>query len=416
MEKKILQIIAVLAVALFMAGPLCAKPWGIVATFPDYYADNESDNDSIHTIDLGQTPPMVYGPFLQGQLAAYRGADVLDIALIKKGKQALISTFGNARVHLVDLKDPTNPVLLGSLDLPFAAEDIAITRDSKTALVTDGAFSPFVAIIDLKTFTLTNVIDLGSMSAQAVDISRKNIVILADYWGGMVHYGKLNKMRTGFESLRSIALCAGAPDNQTDCEGPLGWPINVTISPNGRTALIANAWGGVLFVFEITKKGDLIPGTPFILTGLPGGPLEDYDGGNQSIAFQNNKTAYVTAQRWDLPGNADAIRTPGGFTFPDADGVRPDQLCLINVLKPGQTQYVTARFTLLNSCPGQFYGVDTLAIMGKHALVGNASTGIPGPFDNPYYNHVVYIDLRTGLLIPVELNNYGVASGVAIKK
>ena len=53
---------------LFVAAPLCARPWGIVATQPDYYADNESDNESIHTIDLGQTPPVVYGPFLSGEL------------------------------------------------------------------------------------------------------------------------------------------------------------------------------------------------------------------------------------------------------------------------------------------------------------------------------------------------------------
>lgn len=414
MRQKHLQIFVLMAVALIMAAPLYAKPWGIVATMPDYYADNESDNESIHVIDLGETPPVVYGPFLSGELSDNATAGVLDVALIKNGKQALISTFGNRRVHLVDLKDPTNPVLIGSITLPFFAEDIAITSNGKTALVTDGGFSSAVAFIDIKTWTLTNVIELEGMDAQAVAIARNNLVILADYFGGMVHYGRLNKAGNGFESLRSMALCEGAPDNATDCEGLLGWPVNVSISPNGRTAIVASAFTGELFVFRIKGRDDLIPGDPFILGGLPGGTLDDPQGGNQSVAFQNNKTAYVVAQRNDLPG--EPIVLPGGVTFPDADGVLPDQLCQISIRKPGQAEYVTARFTLLNSFSGQFFGVDTLDILRRHALVGNASTGIAGPFENPYYNHVAHIDLVTGILTPIELNNFGMATGVAIKK
>ena len=69
MEKKLLQIFAVLAVMLFLAAPLCARPWGIVATSAE---DNGTDNASIHTIDLGQDPPVVYGPFLATKLTANR--------------------------------------------------------------------------------------------------------------------------------------------------------------------------------------------------------------------------------------------------------------------------------------------------------------------------------------------------------
>jgi len=418
MGKKLLQIIAVLAVALFMAGPLCAKPWGIVATQPDYY-DN-GDNESIHIIDLGQTPPVVYGPFLSGQLTPNPGAGVFDIALFKGGKRALISTFGDSRVHLVDLKDPTNPVLLGSLDLPLFAEDIAITKNGKLALVTDGGGSSAVAFIDLKTFTLTNVLDLGDKDAQAVAISPNNkTAIFADYFGGAIHYGRINKMRNGLESVRTIALCdAGQYDNATDCMGLLGRPVNVAISPNGRTVLVAIANGGAIAAFELTGKGELIPGNPFILTGLPGGPISnigDNDGGNQSIAFQNDSTAYVVAQRWPLPETTEAVVQGGQVENPDADGERPNQLCQINILGPGRTEYVTARFTLLNSPASQLFGVDTLAIHGRHALVGNSSLSIGIPYDNPYYNNVAYIDLVTGVLTPIELNNYGAAAGVAIK-
>jgi hypothetical protein len=342
---------------------------------------------------------------------------VFDVAMLPGSiKKALISTFGNQKVHLVNLKDPTNPVLERSLTLPFYAEDIAITKDGKTALVTDGGFSSPVAFINLKTFTLTNVISLSPEYANAVDISRKNIAIFADYFLGTISYGKINKMRNGLESVRTIALCdEGQYDNTTDCSGPLGRPVNVTISPDGKTALVAIANGGAIFAFEITGKGDLIPGNPFMLTGLPGGPINDNDGGNQSIVFQNNSKAYVVSQRWSLPDEPSAVVQGGQVERPYADGERPNQLCEINILGPGRTQYVTARFTLLNSPTSQYFGVDTLAIFNRHALVGNSSSFIGNPYDNPYYNYVSYIDLITGVLTPIELNNYGVASGVAIK-
>jgi len=80
MDRKLLQIFIAVAALLLAAAPLCARPWGIVTTSADYYADNESDNESLHTIDLGQTPPVVYGPFLAGELSSSRGIGAFDIA------------------------------------------------------------------------------------------------------------------------------------------------------------------------------------------------------------------------------------------------------------------------------------------------------------------------------------------------
>jgi hypothetical protein len=145
-----------------------------------------------------------------------------------------------------------------------------------------------------------------------------------------------------------------------------------------------------------------------MLTGLPGG--------NQSIAFQNNSTAYVTVQRSALmePGATVASGQPG---TPDVEpGELPNQLCQINILGPGKTQYQTARFTLLNYTTSQLFGVDTLAIQGKNALVSNSSLSVGDPLNYPYFNYVAYIDLLTGVLTPIELNNYGVATGVAITR
>ncbi len=204
-------------------------------------------------------------------------------------------------------------------------------------------------------------------------------------------------------------------------QAPIGQPINVAISPDGKTALVAPAWGGAVFVLEIKKNGTVVPGDPFILTGLPGGELDmmNSTGGQQSIAFQDSKTAYVLSHRWALPGSGStAVAQPMQAGTPDADGLRPDQLCQINIKGPGRAEFVAARYTLLNSCSGLLYGVDTLDIYKNTALVGNDaadSLGIGIPYETPYYNNVVYIDLKTGILTPIELNNYGIGTGVAIK-
>ena len=410
MNRKFLSTLAILAVLLLAAAPLCAKPWGIVATGADYYG---TDNASLHVIDLGAVPPVVYGPFLQDY---FINDEALDIAMLPGNRKALVSAFLNQQVHVVNLADPTNPVVERSFDLPFPAEDIAISRNKKLALVTDGSGSSWVAFINLQKAT-ANSIQLGEGKyAQAVAIARNNVAMFADYFNGAIHYGKINKARNGLESVQTIALCdAGQYDNATDCMGPVGLPVNISISPDGKTALVAPSNGGVVFVLKITNKGGVLPGEPFILTGLPGGPLgEGNDGGQQSISFQDKNTAYVVSQRRPLeaPG---AVVVPGGIAFPGAEGDRPNQLSLIRILGPGRAEFVAARYTLLNSPIYQYFGVDTLDIFNRYALAGNANDFISPPYDNPYYNNVAFIDLITGVLTPIELNNYGAAAGVAIK-
>lgn len=412
MKKRLLNMCALLALALIAAAPLCAKPWGIVATGPDYYG---TDNASIHIIDLGQVPPVVYGPFLQEY---FRYAEALDIAMLRGNRKALVSAFQTQQVLVVDLSDKTNPVVERTFDLPFAAEDIAVSPNGKFALVTDGGSSSWVSIIDLKRSTV-NSFQLGDgMYAQAVAVGKKKLAIFADYYNGAIYYGKINKASNGLESIQSVALCdEGQLDNATDCMGPAGLPVNVTVAPCGRTVLVAPALGGVVFVFKVTGKGELEPGDPFILTGLPGGDLtevwEDAEGGQQSIAFEGKKTAYVLSQRRPLE-SPEAVAVPGGISFPGAEGDLPNQLSQISILGPGRTQFVAARYTLLNSPIYQYFGVDTLDIQKRYALAGNASSDIGTPFDNVYYNHVVFIDMKTGILTPIELNNFGYAVGVAV--
>ena len=95
-------------------------------------------------------------------------------------------------------------------------------------------------------------------------------VIMVDYLGGSVVYGRVNAARNGLESVNELVLCPNwDPDSET-C-GPEeyhAWPINVTISPDGATAIVPDAFWGMVSVLSITGPGQVQPGTPFQLWGL----------------------------------------------------------------------------------------------------------------------------------------------------
>jgi len=409
--KKVLAAVCVFA-SVFFFFQAFAAPWGIVANSPDI--NNPASTTSIHTIDLGRTPPRVYGPFLEGQLTAPEntGDYAFDVVVLPNQRYALISVFGERKVHKVDLANPKNPVLKGTVVLDdgvtsMFAEDIAVTTDGRLALVSDGGFSPTLAFVDVKTFTLTAIFDLGAMSAQAVAIAPDNkTVLLADYFGGKVHYGTINAPKDGLENLNTIWLCDGEVVADT-CIGNLALPLNIAISPDGKTALVAasaSSFYDPLFTFtfyatdlvnvlEIRGPGDVVPGTPFFLHGLPGAISASGGGGQQSIQFRNNKKAYVVSQR------------TGGET---------NQLSLIQILGPGCAAVKDPGMVdLLGVASSQLFGVDVLGIAGTKALVGHAS-----PSDdpaNPNFNSVAYVDLSTGTMTPVPLKISAQPFGIAIK-
>ena len=71
---------------------------------------------------------VVYGPFLQGQLGT-GSSERLDIAVTPDGRTALLSSFEDKAVILVNVSDPIHPSLITSVTLPFFAEDIDISHD-----------------------------------------------------------------------------------------------------------------------------------------------------------------------------------------------------------------------------------------------------------------------------------------------
>lgn len=267
------------------AAHLAAAPWGVVANLSDR---------TIGTIDLGTTPPTVYGPFLAGQLGA---AALDDLAITPDTRYALVTSYYGCSVFRIDIADPTAPTLAGTLALPnvpgatvpacFAPMDIAIAPNGRFAVVTSGRSlvippqppTNMIGIIDLQTFAFTTTYALTTPNgaAQAVAIAADNrTVVLADRAGGAAAAPFPGRVIFG-----EIDPASGLLSEAALPTGDNSYPINVTISPDGATVLVAGATASV-HVFRVAAPGVLVAGATPAVAGLPGR--------QQSIAFAPDGT------------------------------------------------------------------------------------------------------------------------------
>ncbi|MHB8790111.1 MAG: YncE family protein [Desulfobulbaceae bacterium] len=398
---KLIRCLAALAI-LFLCSSAWAAPWAVVANSgADIPADPESTHEAIFTLDLGTTPPTVHGPFLEGQLVPLDpvtqepqyGGGMFDVAYIPGTNDALISNFGAATVYRINFDNPTQPVVVGSVLLTFFAEDIAVTTDGKLAIVADGGFSPRIAFINLETFTLSSVFELYEgvpfdpanppavlpplNNANAVAITPDNqTVIMADYFAGKAVYGKINAARNGLESVHSIHLCPNWNATTETCGANdyMSRPVNVAISPDGKTALLADAGWGMVDVLKISGPGQVQAGTPFQLWGFPDtyndflnrpDPINSLGlGKSQSIVFAPDGTKAYMLQNGNYNTRADA----------DSGNLLQNQLSWIRINGPGQASVGGVWVAILHSkSSSQLFGVDTLVISkdGTNAYASN---------------------------------------------
>lgn len=407
MKKSLVLFISVACVFCFTRA--FAAPWAVVATYSD--VDRNYSSNTIHTIDLGVSPPKVYGPFLEYKMGS-AGGGVFDIVMVPGQRYALISNFGDSAVHRIDLKDPTNPVWAGKVDLKFFAEDMAVTPDGKLAVVADGGFSPRLAFIDLETFTVNGNFYTGDRYANAVAIAPNGTVLFADYFGGYIHYGKINDKKNGLTDMGSIFLCDGTVKDGDNCTNPdvLGRPVNVSISPNGKTALVALPTTGIVPVLEIKGPGQVAPGDPFFVKGIGTG---GWDNSSTGYPIQENNVSGVQSIAFQSDAKAYALWVPRGYEDPDnaSKWIQPPiQLSPLVIEGPGKAKVGdNATIETMIGGTSQLFGVDSLAIAGWQAVVGNPT--LSGAFTGK----MPYVNLHTREFTELMLNNNGIAVGVAIK-
>jgi DNA-binding beta-propeller fold protein YncE len=300
-----------------------STPWAIVVT---------QTSRNVTIIDLGQSPPQVYGPFLSGQ---FGGGELLDVAITPDNDYALISDFFDQKIYRVDISNPTSPVLAGVISTPnFNPEDIAVSPNGRFAIVSDGAGgggSNKLVFLDLNNFGSYSVYPLATTgaAAQAVDIAFDNRTVIAcDRNAIRIIFGVVNAAYSGLVSESTL--------------GTDGRCLNVTISPDGTTALVANGLDKNIAVYRITGVGTVVRGATPLVSGF-----HDYP---QSIAFSpNGQRAYVVA-----------TGSPDSFSWLQVNGPG-------NVTMGGER----AAF-IFNNSDASYFGVDVLGVTpsGNFAVCG----------------------------------------------
>jgi DNA-binding beta-propeller fold protein YncE len=321
--KKFVSIFVGLLLCISLAQ---SSPWVIVAN---------KDGRSINTIDMGTATPTVYGPFDFGLYLA----TVLDVVVSPDSRFALITDFFTSSVYMIDITDPTNPTLMNNIPIGAQnSEDIAISPDGRFAIVTDGmgsgSGSGYLMIINLADVSQVSAYLLSTSSggAQAVTITRDNMVVVCDYLHNRLIYGPINSSLTGLQWEKTVSTSAGV--------------INVEASPDGNTILACCINSGYVDIFQKTSSNELIPGTTSTIR-IPTGP--------QCVAFsRQGDRAYVLGS-----GN-------------------PDSLSWLQISGPGNATVggLNSAFFASTNYGYGYFGIDSLAVSpdGNYVFYGQASS------------------------------------------
>jgi DNA-binding beta-propeller fold protein YncE len=353
-----------------------------------------------------------------GQLGS-EGGSRFDLALTPDGRMALISNFGDNKVFFVDLASGA-PVVVGMAQIDFFAEDIAIDPTGTWALVTDGGNARRIARLHIptrqwlpagtdSTHTPPEPISYVMPSAEvedendpyypgyfrsgsAVEIAADGrTVIVADYFHGMIHVLLLDPATGGLAVQQTEYLWKYGTD-ETAAFPVIYSPINVAISPDGRTVLVANASrstslpddpdpdaifeGASIAVFAIDRPGHVVR-TPDVIM-----PYEV--GGGQSIAFSpdGRRAFYETIYYDEQPDVPKAELDDWLWQF--------QEIQVLQVSGPGQVSRVGAVRTPTKRGTSQLFGVDTIAVApgGAFLYVTNPTVSGASPV-------IDVIDLRT---------------------
>jgi DNA-binding beta-propeller fold protein YncE len=304
----------------------------------------------------------VSAPFLVDQLGT-KGGGRFDVAIAPDGKTTLISNFGDSEIYFLDTSDPANPSLAGDVELEFFAEDIAIDPKGKFALVSDGGFSPKVAVIDLASRSLVETFHAPVLTTDeegdpltydgyynAIAIAADGQTVLAaNYFDSKLHVLTLDAAG----HLSAVSTIDLIPEGS---DVPVR-PVNVAISPDGKTAIaaISSSVDDAAMSFPVLKI--TAPGVVELVDRVS--PIHDVYAA-QSIAFNPSGTrAYLNCVQPD----------------PDTeDEVAANNLVIeLDVSGPGAVSDSGKAVEVEFVGQSQLFGVETLAIdsSGKSLYVSN---------------------------------------------
>jgi len=189
--------------------------------------------------------------YLGGELGSY-GGGLFDVVITPDGKTAFVSNFGDSKVFCIDISGGFNaePQIVKGVKIPFFAEDMAITPDGKYILVADGGFSNRIAVISIydngiiDPYLLKNNYLGSNKYANAVAVTPDGkTAVFADYFQGAVYaYTLLDDGTLVFKNKVKVL-----PNR----------PVNIAISPNGKTVIAVNAGGPSFSALYFDNNGNL---------------------------------------------------------------------------------------------------------------------------------------------------------------
>ncbi|MDQ1351171.1 MAG: hypothetical protein QG657_1473 [Acidobacteriota bacterium] len=288
-----------------------------------------SNTNSIQLIDpVTQT---VSASLLKGTLGSY-GGGLFDVVITPNGKTAIVSNFGDSKIFFIDISGgfDATPTLLGQARIGFFAEDMAITPDGKYVLVTDGGFSSGIAVVDIAGMYQVNNQNFGNVYSNAVAIAPNGTtVVTADYFTGRINHFTFNPEDA---TLTFVNYARVLPTR----------PVNVAISPDGKTAIGVSASGHDHPVFAIHDGGMEFKG--YVTLAHKSG---------QSCVFNSDGTkAYLLSNSTYYRAMIEVMDVTG-----------PGQVVASGVSIPARPKKGTS----------QLFGVDTIAIdpAGEYLYVSN---------------------------------------------
>ncbi len=203
-------------------------------------------------------------------VSATFGSSSVDVVVTEDGTKALVTLFTPQRLNVFDLTT-SPPTLTADIPMTLGASDIDLACTATGfALITDGAFAGRVLSVDVNSPVPVIVSTLNlPVGASAVDVTPDGSLALVT---GLF----TNTVRVVLVSPTGVLTDSGVTLGASTA------PINVAISPRGRTALVARFQVGGVAVLSIS--GATVSHVDSI--SLPANP--------QSIAFTpDGANAYV---------------------------------------------------------------------------------------------------------------------------
>jgi len=338
--------------------------------------------------------PVTHQP-IGGPLGS-EGGGRFDVVINQAGTLAAVSNFGDSTVYFVNLSSGT-PVVDGKVDIDFFAEDLVMDPSEQWLLVTDGGFSPVIARIHIPTRTLvpfmtdddddpstpdvpgpwrfpsilvdddhdpsTPDVEAPAGYANAIAVAADGrTVVCADYFQGNALVVLLDPA-TGNLTYRQRFELWREGTGRTDPYPFMYRPVNVSISPDGRTVLFANASDCLITPddsdpddpnqhLEGCNIGVLRIDSPGQCTRMPDVIMPYSVKGGQSIAFsRDGGRAYYETIYWPLNAAEDAF---------NANGIH-QEIQVLSVNGPGLVTRSGAIPTPTIRGTSQLFGVECLA-------------------------------------------------------